>query len=479
MNAAASLLLDVLVCGVCVLQLLLCPYTKVEESFNLQASHDLLYLGPRLHEYDHWQFPGVVPRTFLGPIAVSALSFPFVAVANALGATKFTSQYIVRAVLGVLVCVSFAAFRRAAQTKLGPVVGVFLSLITVCQFHFLFYASRPLPNTFALVLALLSLRFWLLQQHGCFIVSSGAAIVLFRSELSLLLGPILLMELFNKRLTFWRALPLILPAGAILLGLTCAVDTVFWGKFVWPEGAVLWFNTIQNRSHLWGTQPLWWYFTSALPRAMLLPFFSVPWALYRDRRTVTLAVPAFTFVALYSLLPHKELRFIIYALPLFNLIAACGYSNIWLNRRKLPLFLPVGVASSLLLSFTVSLCFLHVSQHNYPGGLAFARLHKLADHSRPVSVHIGVEAAMTGVSRFGELSDSWRYSKEEGLEHGSEETLAFDYLLVSAEEWFHYNDTHSVVAKGEGFASLSVSYKELPPLRMVLQDKILVLKKRE
>ena len=121
-------------------------------------------------QYDHWQFPGVVPRTFLGPIAVSALSFPFVAVANALGATKFTSQYIgkhnsmlnmqlcyrlsllVRAVLGVLVCVSFAAFRRAAQTKLGPVVGVFLSLITVCQFHFLFYASRPLPNTFALVL---------------------------------------------------------------------------------------------------------------------------------------------------------------------------------------------------------------------------------------------------------------------------------------------------------------------------------------
>jgi hypothetical protein len=55
---------------VALLDLLLCPHSKVEESFQLQATHDLFYhgIGPALRHlwnggtellpYDHLQYPG-------------------------------------------------------------------------------------------------------------------------------------------------------------------------------------------------------------------------------------------------------------------------------------------------------------------------------------------------------------------------------------------------------------------------------------
>lgn len=51
-------------------------------------------MEPFLLQYDHLEFPGVVPRTFVGPIVVSGIAYPVVALSRLLGFSKFFAQYV-------------------------------------------------------------------------------------------------------------------------------------------------------------------------------------------------------------------------------------------------------------------------------------------------------------------------------------------------------------------------------------------------
>lgn len=145
-------LLTLLIPALTLVYLVVAPHTKVEESFNIQATHDILAYGTPTSDiynrlsatYDHFDFPGAVPRTFIGPVLLAGFADPIVALVGFQHA-----QLIVRALLGLFNAGCLLYFARNLRRAYGSGPARWYLLLQASQFHVLFYASRTLPNMFA------------------------------------------------------------------------------------------------------------------------------------------------------------------------------------------------------------------------------------------------------------------------------------------------------------------------------------------
>jgi alpha-1,6-mannosyltransferase len=236
--------------------------------------------------------------------------------------------------------------------------------------------------------------------------------VVFRSELAILVATITVYLLFTRRIPITSV---IIPAGlgGLIVGLICTVplDSFFWQSFpLWPEWTGFYYNTIQGNSANWGVSPWYYYFVNALPRLMLNPMTymaCIPIAVVNpasQRRSFDLLVPLLSFVALYSFLPHKEWRFILYVIPGLTAVAADGAAWVWTRRSKSVIYavLSLALMGSVLVSFVASTAILGISSLNYPGGEALHALHKEMEHpkNQHFKVYFDNLACQTGVTRF-------------------------------------------------------------------------------
>jgi alpha-1,6-mannosyltransferase len=114
---------------------------------------------------------------------------------------------------------------------------------------------------------------------------------------------------------------------------------------------------------------------------------------------------------------------------------------------------------AILAQFTASLGMVYVSSWNYPGGEALRKLHDIyATANSNVSVHIDPQAAMTGVSLFGEWRrPQWKYSKNET--HGVENVdgylqAGYTHLITANPDLFVQSGRFRVIDGTDGFAGL-------------------------
>ncbi|KAK1283366.1 Dol-P-Man:Man(7)GlcNAc(2)-PP-Dol alpha-1,6-mannosyltransferase [Acorus calamus] len=463
---------DLLLGSIAAFYVLAVPYTKVEESFNVQANHDILYHRHHIEKYDHLEFPGVVPRTFIGALAISLLTSPAVLVINFLHLPKVYALIAVRLVLGGFILAALWYFRVQVRRKFGGQVEAFFVILTALQFHLLFYCTRPLPNIFALGLVILAYAFWLKGNSVATLQLLIFATTVFRCDTLLLLGPIGLELLLTKSISLWEAIKCGCLTACSCIGLTLLVDTIMWRKLLWPELEVFWFNSVLNKSSEWGTHAFHWYFTSAIPRSLLVAYPLCLVGLLLDRRILRYVLPVFSFVLLYSKLPHKELRFIIGSIPIFNVSAAIAASRIYNNRKKkVWRWLFVIMLGLVFVSLGCTAITFMASYDNYPGAYALKSLHQIGQNSSTTDqwIHIDSFAAMSGISRFCESNIPWRYSKEEGILVEEYHHRNFSYLINEHPKIDGFRCLFAV----HGFSRIRIR-TSFPPIVLLKEPKVYV-----
>ncbi|KAK5113090.1 hypothetical protein LTR62_003669 [Meristemomyces frigidus] len=486
MGVSTDLALGALLASVMLLHLLASPYTKVEESFNIQATHDILRYGvpwrnTTLHHYDHVDFPGSVPRTFVGALLLSGLTIPLGAASFVVSNSPWTQTFI-RAVLGLINVASIYNIRTAVNTAFGKTAGVWFVLLTASQFHIMYYASRTLPNMFALPLTNLALSNFILVKSVNAKSARGAkrrrlalyvltlAGVIFRSEVAILLSAETAWLLSRQRAGLLKE---VIPAGiaglALGLATTVSVDTFFWRSDydlspVWPEWIGFYYNTVLGKSSEWGTSPYHFYFLNALPRLLLNPMtflVLIPFTLSSkatQRIGFDILTPHLLFIAAYSLLPHKEWRFIIYSIPAFTVVASASAGWIWTRKAKSRVYslLALALVGSTITSFIASMGLLYISSLNYAGGNALASLHTLAPGSNAtvqrdgIRVYLGNFALQTGVTHFQETQPTWLYDKTE-----YEENTLLDPLFWPDYDWAVVEHPERVIGSWEPMDSVA------------------------
>lgn len=434
--------------------LVISPFTKVEESFNIQAIHDILKFGifpfETIDNYDHKQFPGVVPRTFLGSLVVAGLAKPILLLSSAFGfeIEGYELQKLVRAVLGLVNVLMLIRLRDSInkitfsdkKSKRKGLIGFWYTTLLLSQFHLLYYSSRTLPNFIALPLVNFSLS-KIIQGDLSGLTWLAFTGIVFRLEVGLfgLIIAIVSSLGFGQSNIFGNII--YLAMGTLLGGFTSfCIDSYFWGRLLIPEIDSFIFNIVQGKSTEWGTEPWDTYFKKylfQLFRPPVILMLAIPGLIndpandgtkFGDKKSVPhparyslriLFISSILFIAAMSFQPHKEWRFIVYTIPIFTLQAANGVTNICQKwglsvLNKVLIFI---IGANVIISSLLSLHMGYISSFNYPGGdaLQFTNNYILENYkNETVSVHMDVPACMTGITRFGELDGKFAsYDKSE------------------------------------------------------------------
>lgn len=245
---------------------------------------------------------------------------------------------------------------------------------------FMFFCfNRTLANSFETAVTLVGLYYWPCMRSSTYIPRGSRMWALAVAGLTCAIRPtsaviwvyVGLLELYltQKRLKF--IFLEVIPIGALVLGFSCLLDRLMYGTWVLVPLNFLKFNFLSSGGDYYGTHKWHWYFTQGFTVMVFtfLPFFIA--GVIKSKNWKLSGLIAWV-LCLYSVLGHKEFRFVLPVLPValifsgYSLAALDDHDSLkgerkgslninrrWPSRRQMAIFFLL--ASNIPMAFYMSL----------------------------------------------------------------------------------------------------------------------------
>jgi len=278
--------------------------------------------------------PGIVPwefvmgvRSWVLPAIVAGVLWS----ARQLSADPLFAIQAVGVAFALLSLVGVVLGYRVGEAKGGRAAAIACACLNATTLELIYLAPHPLPDTIAAPLLFGGLYVASLGGEApCrrrFVVAGllfGCCLAL-RVQLAPAIAVGMLMS--GGRQPRDRLVPLALGA-AVPVALSGALDWATWGRPFQSIWLYFWVNSVDGAADLFGTLPWHHYLTFLLNgwAPLLLPVIGV--AVLGARRAPVLGTVALTIVGTFSLVGHKEFRFLYPALPLIATLVGLGSADV-------------------------------------------------------------------------------------------------------------------------------------------------------
>ncbi|XP_041794364.1 GPI mannosyltransferase 3 [Chelmon rostratus] len=284
---------------------------------------------------------------------IRGFSYPllFAFIYKILHLINFDSVYLLiwlpRVIQALLAAFADEKFFFLIRTLESRDVATWTFFCHLCSWFSWYCCTRTLTNSMETTITCLALFYFPLPGSNTHNSKKYLTLV----ALAVIVRPTALIVWFPLLIYhFWREdnkLSLIthtfIPIGAVAVMISTVIDCIFYEKWTMVQFNFLKFNIFYSVADFYGSHPWHWYFTQgfAVVIGPHLPLFLHGCTIAYKRYKILLAAVTWTLMV-YSLLPHKEFRFIYPVLPFCMVFCGISLANLKAGRRAAAIILLVS-----------------------------------------------------------------------------------------------------------------------------------------